>query len=115
MEELFKLIIELITNKMTGISLVDEDCGQLEAGIEEDAYPVTFPCVLIGNLEADWTNVGMGARRGRCSSLYVSPSIAMTIRTTDREPSQRWQSVCKWQTASTPHCSVSAHSDICRR
>ena len=48
MEELFKLIIELITNKMTGLSLVDEDCGQLEAGIEEDAYPVTFPCVLIG-------------------------------------------------------------------
>ena len=100
MEELFKLIIELITNKMTGLSLVDEDCGQLEAGIEDDAYPVTFPCVL---------------RRGRCSSLYVSPSIAMTTRTTDREPSQRWQSVCKWQTASTPHCSVSAHSDICRR
>ena len=30
MEELFKLIIELITNKMTGLSLVDEDCGQLE-------------------------------------------------------------------------------------
>ena len=27
MEELFKLIIELITNKMTGLSLVDEDCG----------------------------------------------------------------------------------------
>lgn len=65
MEELFKLIIELITNKMTGLSLVDEDCGQLEAGIEDDAYPVTFPCVLIGNLEADWTNVGMGVQKGQ--------------------------------------------------
>ena len=67
MEELFKLIIELITNKMPRLSLVDEDCGQLEAGIEEDTYPVTFPCVLIGNLEANWTNVGMGAQMGQVS------------------------------------------------
>lgn len=67
MEELFKLIIELITNKMPGLSLVDEDYGQLEAGMEEDSYPVTFPCVLIGNLEADWSNVGMGVQKGQVS------------------------------------------------
>ena len=31
------------------ITLIDEDCGQLEALANgEDQYPVTFPCVLIG-------------------------------------------------------------------
>ncbi len=52
---------------MPGLSLVDEDYGQLEAGMEEDSYPVTFPCVLIGNLEADWSNVGMGVQKGQVS------------------------------------------------
>ena len=52
---------------MSGLSLVDEDYGQLEAGMEEDSYPVTFPCVLIGNLEADWSNVGMGVQKGQVS------------------------------------------------
>ena len=35
--------------------------------MEEDSYPVTFPCVLIGNLEADWSNVGMGVQKGQVS------------------------------------------------
>lgn len=67
MEELFRLIIGLITDKMPGLSLVDEDCGQLEAIMEDDSYPVTFPCVLIGNLEADWSNVGIGVQKGQVS------------------------------------------------
>ncbi len=27
-------------------------------------YPVTFPCVLIGNVEADWNDIGMGTQMG---------------------------------------------------
>ena len=46
MEELFIKILQLITEEMPELSLVDEDYGQLET--EEDTYPVTFPCVLIG-------------------------------------------------------------------
>lgn len=62
MEELFIKIMELISQKMPELSLVDEDYGQLET--EEDTYPVTFPCVLIGNLEADWNDIGMGTQTG---------------------------------------------------
>lgn len=40
MEELFIKILQLITEEMPELSLVDEDYGQLET--EEDTYPVTF-------------------------------------------------------------------------
>lgn len=62
MEELFIKILQLITEEMPELSLVDEDYGQLET--EEDTYPVTFPCVLIGNVEVDWNDIGMGTQKG---------------------------------------------------
>lgn len=66
MEELFNRIINRIKDQLPDLSLVDEDYGQLEAGLEEESYPITFPCVLIGNLEADWENlVGRGLQRGK--------------------------------------------------
>ena len=49
MEEIFIAIMERIAEKMPELSYIDEDYGQLEMGAEEDQYPVTFPCVLIGN------------------------------------------------------------------
>ena len=46
------------------LSSIDEDYGQLET--TEDTYPVTFPCVLVGNSEIDWQNLGnSGAQHGR--------------------------------------------------
>ena len=48
MEEVFIAIMEQIAQEMPELSLIDEDYGQLEMGAEEDQYPVTFPCVLIG-------------------------------------------------------------------
>lgn len=65
MEQLFNIIINRIKNQLPELSLVDEDYGQLEAGIEEESYPVTFPCALVGNLEANWTNVGIGVQKGQ--------------------------------------------------
>lgn len=62
MEELFIKMLEQIRNKMPGLSLIDEDYGQLET--QEDTYPVTFPCVLFGNLEADWNDIGLGKQMG---------------------------------------------------
>jgi hypothetical protein len=62
MEELYTKILSLVTKEMPEISLVDEDYGQLET--IEDTYPVTFPCVLIGNMEADWNDIGMGTQKG---------------------------------------------------
>ena len=48
MEDVFIAIMEQIAQEMPELSLIDEDYGQLEMGAEEDQYPVTFPCVLIG-------------------------------------------------------------------
>ncbi len=65
METIFLAIQEQIATGMPDLSLVDEDCGQLET--QEDTYPVTFPCVLIGNIDAVWTNVGIGFQRGEAT------------------------------------------------
>ena len=62
MEEIFTSILKLINDEMPELSLVDEDYGQLETA--EDTYPVTFPCALIGNMEADWEEIGMGTQKG---------------------------------------------------
>ena len=45
------------------LSLIDEDYGQLEMGAEEDQYPVTFPCVLIGNTNPTGTTSDTGHRK----------------------------------------------------
>jgi len=68
METLFNDIQKQIAEKIQGLSLIDEDYGQLEAiETEEDQYPVTFPCVLISAPEVDWTNLGGGSQRGNCT------------------------------------------------
>ena len=55
MEELLLRLIQGIKDELPWLSLVDEDCGQLES--EEDQYPVTFPCVLVGNTDIEWSNM----------------------------------------------------------
>ena len=62
MEQLFINILHLLKDEMPELATIDEDYGQLETG--EDTYPVTFPCALIGNVEADWTEIGMGVQKG---------------------------------------------------
>lgn len=62
MEEIFIAIMEQIAREMPELSLIDEDYGQLEMGAEEDHYPVTFPCVLIGNTDSNWNDLGYGAQ-----------------------------------------------------
>ncbi|EJW95808.1 hypothetical protein EVA_16090 [gut metagenome] len=63
MEEVFIAIMEQIAQEMPELSLIDEDYGQLEMGADEDQYPVTFPCVLIGNTSSDWHDLGYGAQK----------------------------------------------------
>lgn len=64
MEEIFTNIMERIAGGMPELSLIDEDYGQLEMSAEEDRYPVTFPCVLIGNIDAEWRDQGLGNQKG---------------------------------------------------
>lgn len=67
MEEIYLAVIEAISEQIPELSLVDEDYGQLET--EEDTYPVTFPCLLVGNLAADWNDIGMGSQKGTVSFI----------------------------------------------
>ena len=73
MEELYIAILERIENEMPEIAYIDEDYGQLEGmnSENEDFYPVTFPCVLVGNTEADWKDIGLGTQAGE---------ITLTVR-----------------------------------
>ncbi len=73
MEELYIAILERIKNEMPEIAYIDEDYGQLEGtdSENEDFYPVMFPCVLVGNTEADWKDIGMGTQAGE---------ITLTVR-----------------------------------
>ncbi|WP_276865800.1 hypothetical protein [Bacteroides heparinolyticus] len=67
MEQLFNDLQQQIAEKMgNGVSLIDEDCGQLEALTgDEDRYPVTFPCVLIGIPETLWENLKGNLQHGK--------------------------------------------------
>ena len=74
MDEIFIAIMEQIAQEMPELSLIDEDYGQLEMGAEEDQYPVTFPCVLIGNTNSDWHDLGYGAQKSE-SALTLRLAI----------------------------------------
>ena len=74
MDEIFIAIMEQIAQEMPELSLIDEDYGQLEMGAEEDQYPVTFPCVLIGNTSSDWNDLGYGVQKSE-SMLTVRLAI----------------------------------------
>ena len=74
MEEVFINIMEQIAREMPELSLIDEDYGQLEMGANEDHYPVTFPCVLIGNVDSDWHDLGYGAQNSE-STVTVRLAI----------------------------------------
>lgn len=59
MDQILVSLINLIRASIPGISLIDEDTGQLDelANDSQDGYPVTFPCVLLGNTTIDWKDV----------------------------------------------------------
>lgn len=67
MDEVFVNIMNRIGAGMPELSLIDEDYGQLEMAAEDDAYPVTYPCVLIGNAEAGWEDLTNDTQRGRAT------------------------------------------------
>ena len=55
MQQFLLLLLQHIAGQFPNLSLVAEDCGQLET--DEDQYPVTFPCVLVGNTDINWEDL----------------------------------------------------------
>lgn len=74
MEEIFISIMERIAEMMPELSYIDEDYGQLELTEEQDSYPVTLPCVLIGNTESDWNDIGYGVQK---SESFITVRLVM--------------------------------------
>ncbi len=66
MESLLLRLIDHIKEAVPSLSMVDEDCAQLENldsdGI--DRYPLTFPSVLIDTPEVEWGNVAGLSQQG---------------------------------------------------
>lgn len=70
MDELLLKIMQHIAAAMPELTLVDEYYGQLET--QDDTYPVTFPCVLVGDMTGDWKDLGYsGAQEG---------TVTLTVR-----------------------------------
>ncbi len=69
MEYLICNLIEYISKNMSGISLVDEDYGQLEAIDNDnvDMYPLTYPAVLIETPETEWSDISGDGQKGTCT------------------------------------------------
>ena len=69
MEYLVCNLIEHISKNMPGLSVVDEDYGQLEALDNDsvDMYPLTFPAVLIETPETEWGDIADGGQKGTCT------------------------------------------------
>lgn len=73
MEEILIAVLNRIEQEVAGLSLIDEDTGQIDMldSEQQDTYPVTFPCVLVGNTDVNWTEVGLGVQKG---------DVQMTVR-----------------------------------
>lgn len=67
MEEVFIAVMERLAAEMPELSLIDEDYGQIEMSAENDSYPLTFPCALIGETDSLWADVGTSYQKGDCS------------------------------------------------
>lgn len=66
MESLLLHLISHIKEAIPSLSMVDEDCGQLEALDNDnvDRYPLTFPAVLIDTPEVEWSNTARLSQQG---------------------------------------------------
>ena len=70
MEQFLLSLLRHIAYNFPQLSLVAEDCGQLET--QEDNYPVTFPCVLVGNTDIDWSDLDeQGSSQRGTASITV--------------------------------------------
>ena len=73
MEELLLKMLRHIKEEIPELSYIDEDTGQLETN--EDTYPVTFPCVLIGNTQINWKDLGVSGSQKGDGSIIVRLAI----------------------------------------
>lgn len=57
MNTVINQLIDRLAERVPELRLIDEDYGQLETP-PHDQYPLFSPCVLIGAVECDWSDMG---------------------------------------------------------
>lgn len=92
MEEVYINILEHIKEGLPELSLIDEDYGQLEMPEDEEAYPITFPCVLIGEPDTEWEELTGDKQRGKS---LITIRLAMDCYEDSHAASGTYESVAK--------------------
>lgn len=100
MEQLLLFLMQTIFQQFQLENLViDEDCGQLDAIAQGlDQYPVTFPCVLLGDSEVVFRDVKEPAQRG---TLTMTVRLAFDVYDDTRLGSGQEQSIAERLEANT--------------
>ena len=100
MEQLLLFLMQTIRQQFQLENLViDEDCGQLDAIAQGlDQYPVTFPCVLLGDSEVVFRDVKEPAQRG---TLTMTVRLAFDVYDDTRLGSGQEQSIADRMEANT--------------
>lgn len=100
MEQLLLFLMQTIFQQFQLENLViDEDCGQLDAIAQGlDQYPVTFPCVLLGDSEVVFRDVKEPAQRG---TLTMTVRLAFDVYDDTRLGSGQEQSIAERMGANT--------------
>lgn len=100
MEQLLLFLMQTIFQQFQLENLViDEDCGQLDAIAQGlDQYPVTFPCVLLGDSEVVFRDVKEPAQRG---TLTMTVRLAFDVYDDTRLGSGQEQSIADRMAANT--------------
>lgn len=100
MEQLLLFLMQTIFQQFQLENLViDEDCGQLDAIAQGlDQYPVTFPCVLLGDSEVVFRDVKEPAQRG---TLTMTVRLAFDVYDDTRLGSGQEQSIADRLEANT--------------
>ena len=100
MEQLLLFLMQTIFQQFQLENLViDEDCGQLDAIAQGlDQYPVTFPCVLLGDSEVVFRDVKEPAQRG---TLTMTVRLAFDVYDDTRLGSGQEQSMVERMGANT--------------
>lgn len=65
MKDIITPIMDELARQIPELRYIDEDTSQLT--MDADRYPVTFPTVLIGLEQTDWTSTKQFAQRGKVS------------------------------------------------
>ena len=100
MEHLLLFLMQTIAARLRLPNLIlDEDCGQLDAIAQGlDQYPVTFPCVLLGDSEVAFRDVKEPAQRG---TLTMTVRLAFDVYDDTRLGSGQEQSIADRMAANT--------------